>query len=57
MIVNHNTTQVANITITGNESITAPSNKKRILINLITAKKLPTTVGLAKQIKINTMDD
>lgn len=30
MIVNHNTTQVANITITGNESITAPSNKKNI---------------------------
>ncbi|HHW5288023.1 adhesion and penetration autotransporter Hap [Haemophilus influenzae] len=30
MIVNHNTTQVANITITGNESITAPSNKNNI---------------------------
>ncbi|HHF3526955.1 TPA: adhesion and penetration autotransporter Hap [Haemophilus influenzae] len=30
MIVNHNTTQVANITITGNESITVPSNKKNI---------------------------
>ncbi len=54
MIVNHNTTQVANITITGNESIIAPTTKR---INLITAKKLPTTVGLAKQIKINTMDD
>lgn len=30
MIVNHNTTQVANITITGNESITAPTTKKNI---------------------------
>lgn len=30
MIVNHNTTQVANITITGNENITAPSNKNNI---------------------------
>ncbi|HHF5990067.1 TPA: adhesion and penetration autotransporter Hap [Haemophilus influenzae] len=30
MIVNHNTTQVANITITGNKSITAPSNKNNI---------------------------
>ena len=28
MIVNHNTTQVANITITGNESIIAPTTKK-----------------------------
>lgn len=30
MIVNHNTTQVANITITGNESIIAPTTKKNI---------------------------
>lgn len=30
MIVNHNTTQVANVTITGNESITTPTNKKNI---------------------------
>lgn len=30
MIVNHNTTQVANITITGNENITSPSNKNNI---------------------------
>ncbi len=30
MIVNHNTTQVANVTITGNESITAPTNEKNI---------------------------
>ncbi|NXZ84085.1 autotransporter outer membrane beta-barrel domain-containing protein [Haemophilus influenzae] len=30
MIVNHNTTQAANITITENESITAPTNEKNI---------------------------
>lgn len=30
MIVNHNTTQAANVTITENESITAPTNEKNI---------------------------
>lgn len=30
MIVNHNTTQAANVSITGNESITVPTNKNNI---------------------------